>query len=653
MTDEDSTRLSVIPEDRLNLLLAGATLMDLALEGRIELDPQRLVLIDPAPLDDPLLDPALLDIAAASEERDTSFWLRRISSSGEEIHHNAIARLAERGILVSSGDDWHFLSGLVSRTRFYPAVGDQTQRQEEAKLRIMRALFTDEAPSPKDIAIICLVNASGQFDKILTPIELEGAQERIKSLAHLDVAGRVVVDAVKSLADEPEVPDGPDGPRSRTSLPPSVEGSLPVLGNAIGLARQGNKFFLNNYLKYGPVYRMKALDRKLVVMAGEDANRFVLKNGAIFLDSYWTWRDFHQVQGAKRDVLSMDGADHSRLKKALVPGYAREQADIETMTSVVQDEVRDWQTKSSVPAFHSLQRIVILALSKSVLGYSADEHADVLLKYFDILMVTRIARARPEFLYSLQFKKLKEQAHAFFTEILDVRRSGGHTGEDRDLVDHILALHRADPQLMPEADMITAMMEAAFAGLETLSYSAAFVIYVLMKNPDLMSRVRAEADDLFDNGTPPPDRFRNMDVTYRVALETLRMFPIAVGLPRTAANTFDFKGYRIDAGQEIVIASPVTHFLEEHFPDPERFDIDRFTPERAEHKQRYAYVPFGLGRHRCLGEDLADLLMLLIPATAVREANLSLLPKNYEATGFSLPALRTKTFRIRATPRTA
>ena len=648
MTDENSTRLHCIPESRSNLMLSGAVLIDLALENRITMDPQRLILTDPAPLDDPLLDPALLDMAATSEEHDTSFWLRRISASGEEIRGKALARLVERGILDSAEDELYSLSGPVSRTRFYPLADDQTQ--EDIKLRIMRALFTDETPTPQDIAIISLINASGQFDKILTTTELEGVQERINVLTHQDPIGRVVADAIQYIADEPEATDRP---RSQTSLLPAVGGSWPLLGNAIALLRQGNKFFLDNYLKYGPVYRFKALNQNMTVMAGEDANRFLAKNGAVYFDSYWTWRSYHQDLGAKRDIVSMDGTDHSRLRKTLAPGYAIEQADIEAIISTVRDEVRKWQTKSTVSAFNSLQRIVILALSKSVLGYSADEHADALIRYFEIIMNTRMAKSRPKFLYSRQFKKLLQRVHASYDEVLDLRLSDGRTGKERDLADRILELHRVDPQFMPETDMISSMMAPLFTGLETSALTASFAICTLIQNPDLLSRVRAEADDLFDNGTLDLNRLRNMDVTYRVALETLRMFPSAVAAPRTAANTFDFNGYRIGAGQKILIAFSITHFLEEHFPNPERFDIDRFTPERAEHKQRYAYVPFGLGHHRCLAAGLADLLMLLIPATVIHEADLSLLPQNYEVKRLSLPPLQTKSFRIRATPRTA
>ena len=74
------------------------------------------------------------------------------------------------------------------------------------------------------------------------------------------------------------------------------------------------------------------------------------------------------------------------------------------------------------------------------------------------------------------------------------------------------------------------------------------------------------------------------------------MYPVAPVLVRTVTNSFDFAGYRIPAGENVMIATTVPHYLPECFPEPDRFDIDRYTPERAEHRQPEVYAPFGLRR---------------------------------------------------------
>ena len=645
MIDENTDRLHRVPGNRLNLALAGATLMDLALENRIDTDPQQLVVTDATPVEDPLLDPALLDIAAAPGVHDISFWLQHISLQGEDIREKALSRLVERGIIDSREGDFHFLATGVSRTRFYPPLDGEIT--EEVRLRIMRSLFTGEIPGPRDIAIISLLNACGQFDKFLTISEMEEARERIRLISQMDLVGRAVVDSVRFLAAEPEPPESP-----RSTEVPVVRG-LPVIGSAITLSRRGNQFFVDNYRKYGPVYRFKALNRNIVVMSGENANRFVSENGASCLESYWSWREFHQDLGSKRDVISMDGPEQSRLRKTLAPGYSRGLAeqDLEAICAVIREEVRKWTTQPPAPAFYSMQRIVTLSLGRFATGFSAEQYIDDLIKYFYIVLATRVARLRPKFLYSLQFRKLQKRVHALFNEVLDFRASGNGAGPRKDLAADILELHRVDPQFLPETDVRTVMMAPFLAGLETMALSAAFALYALLKHPELMEQVRAEADDFFGGEGPSQSKLRQMEVTHRVALETLRMYPLGTGLSRTVSNTFDFDGYRINAGDNVLVATTVPHFLDEHFANPERFDIERFNRERAEHRQRYAYVPFGLAEHRCLGAGLADLLMMLIPATVLREVELEMVPRNWEIKALALPAMRTKSFRLSARPR--
>ena len=76
-------------------------------------------------------------------------------------------------------------------------------------------------------------------------------------------------------------------------------------------------------------------------------------------------------------------------------------------------------------------------------------------------------------------------------------------------------------------------------------------------------------------------------------------------------NPFVFAGYHIPAGSRVIIAQTASHYLEENFPNPLQFDIDRYLPGREEHKQRGAYAPFGLGTHTCLGSRWVDFQMVV------------------------------------------
>ena len=175
-----------------------------------------------------------------------------------------------------------------------------------------------------------------------------------------------------------------------------------------------------------------------------------------------------------------------------------------------------------------------------------------------------------------------------------------------------------------------------------MSASTTFLLHTLLTHPALMEQARVEADTLFANGGPNVEKLQQMTVTKRAVLETLRMYPGGPGILRTVTNTFDFGGYRIPAGTSLLVALTVPHYLPEFFPDPERFDIDRYLPERREHLQSGAYAPFGLGQHSCMGQGFAQVQMVLTIATLLHHTDIALTPPGYRMRIQQTPTPRPK-----------
>jgi cytochrome P450 len=99
---------------------------------------------------------------------------------------------------------------------------------------------------------------------------------------------------------------------------------------------------------------------------------------------------------------------------------------------------------------------------------------------------------------------------------------------------------------------------------------------------------------------------------------------------RTVTEPFEFAGYRVDAGQRLFIATTVVHFDEQHHPDPERFDIERYAAPRAEHRIPGAFAPYGMGAHTCLGAGLAEAQIMLTVATMLHSDQFEMDPPDYE-----------------------
>ena len=191
LNDEDGS-FARVPYWSLNYALSGGVLMDLALENRIDTDLDNLFIIDKTPTGDDLLDPTLAEIAG-EEQRDARFWVERTANRAEDIREKALGRLVERGILEQREDRFLW----VFRSRRYPTVEGETER--EVKLRIMGVLFSDEIPSPHDIVIICLADACGIFEKLLSRQELERASDRIEQVRKLDLIGQAMTQAIQDI----------------------------------------------------------------------------------------------------------------------------------------------------------------------------------------------------------------------------------------------------------------------------------------------------------------------------------------------------------------------------------------------------------------------------------------------------------------------
>ena len=242
---------SSLPPRSLNLALAGAVLMDLALEDRIDTDLESLVLVDSTPFGDNILDPALAEITSEGQSRDTGYWLARIAERGDQVRHAVLTGLIERGILRSEAQGLLSLVPVASRSRRYPTVDGR--QVKEAKWRVMRVLFGDDIPDPRDIALITLADACGVFRTILSSEEREQVQDRVDLLKSLDLIGRTMSLAIEGL----EVPDEPSPGLPRPREIPVVP-DLKLVGNGLAMRKGVVSFLARQYRDLGPIFRIRS-----------------------------------------------------------------------------------------------------------------------------------------------------------------------------------------------------------------------------------------------------------------------------------------------------------------------------------------------------------------------------------------------------------
>ena len=614
LDDDHGDVASSLQPRTLETILAGAVLMDLALENRIDTDLEKLMLSDSTPTGDELLDPVLSDIAKEPDSRTVGYWLERTARGGEDIRERALARLVERGILRSDDEASFFLSSRVSHSRRYPVV-DGTAT-EEVTFRIMRLLFSDDIPDLRDIVIVSLAAACNVFGRILSREELAEAQPRIDLISKMDLIGQSVARAVaeQGMATRPPVSSA----RPVEEIP-RVAG-WPIIGSALDLASDLRSFLTRSYQELGPIFQFRALNRRYIALVGPEANRFIQKRGRIYLRSYETWRAFTGEMGAKDTLIGMDGAAHVRLRKVYREAFSRAfiESRLDEAAAIIRGVIADWPLDRPLVAHYEMRKLIDEQIALLTAGVSARDYADDLITMLDGLMKVHVAKRKPRWTLRLP-RQARARRRVEELRGLVLAHHADEGRERRDLIDDLIELHESEPDFFPEMDFYLGVLGPFLVGSETAASVATFTLYSLLRHPDLLERVRAEADALFSQETLSPRSLRDLDVTPRVVLETLRMYPIVPGLTRTVTNSFEFSGYAVPARAEVILGITVPHNLPEHFPEPDRFDIERYAPERAEHLQPGVFAPFGLGTHRCLGGSFAETQIALTMLAIVHD----------------------------------
>ena len=625
LLDEQSGALRPVAQRAASLAFGGAVLMELQFANRIDSDPETLVLIDPSPLGDDLLDPALAEVAAAEERHDLVFWVERAAEWGDDVEEKVIARLARREILLEPDQGGVLsLSPQVTRTRRYPS-SDGAEREHVA-LRIMRLLFDREMPepplpTPEDIAIVCLANACDLFPLLLSPSELEKARPRIDLISRMDLVGQTIIRVVRLVQPVLE----PEARALSRDLPTAPR--LPIIGNSLQMARDCRGFLREQYQRLGPVFRIRVATDDLTILAGPEANRFLLRKERLHLRSSDAISSNFSEVGASRLLLAMDGNDHVRMRREMKDGFSRRliSGRLPDAAEIVRRRMAEWPLNEPMSVRGLMQCIAADQVGTLSLDTLARDYLD------DIVYLTdeMFRRFTPHGPAKRRFREACTRIDRWVGEILSASQLRRRR-RTSNLIDDLIGVHRADPSFLAETDLKVSVLSPFIFGIHTAGSVSAFLLYFLLKHPELAERARAEADALFADGSPTMKGMHEMDVTHRAAMETLRMYPTVPITQRKVVTSFDLGGYRIPAGGDVHIALTVPHHLPQCFPEPERFDIDRYLPGREEHKQPGAYAPFGLGLHRCLGSGFAEVQIALTVATLLHNGVFELDPPSYE-----------------------
>ena len=215
-------------------------------------------------------------------------------------------------------------------------------------------------------------------------------------------------------------------------------------------------------------------------------------------------------------------------------------------------------------------------------------------------------------------------------EILAARRARPETpgqGSGNDLLGMLLDTRDADTgEGMSDRQLRDEIVTLFAAGHETTANTLAWIWYLLAMHPEAEARLHGELDAVLGGRDPGYADLEALPYTRMVAEEAMRLYPPAYSISRVAAADDVIDGHAIPKGSFINVSPWVTQRNPTLWPEPGRFDPERFMPAQVKARSRYAYFPFGGGPRICIGNGFALMEARLILATLAQRYRLALVP---------------------------
>jgi cytochrome P450 len=309
-------------------------------------------------------------------------------------------------------------------------------------------------------------------------------------------------------------------------------------------------------------------------------------------------------------------------------GYSRTTLDTRypELAGIAVKYAQQWAQGQPLSVYPAMQQIVTEQIGTMMLNHAAPEKWQAICRYVSSLIAKSFSRQGLDDTRQQMYDEAKHEVMAMIDEVIATHRATPHGDHRPDLVDDLLSAMADGRVELTEHELRIHALTVYIAGIEPVAHSCTFMLYALLRHPELLQRVVAEVQGILAEKPFSPESVRDMKELRYATMEMLRLYPFAPVLQMVALEDFEFQGFHVDAGTQLIVSQAITHYLPELFADPYRFDLERYKPDRAEHRQSGAFAPYGVGHHICLGAGFAEIQIMVTMASILSTVRLELDP---------------------------
>ncbi len=390
-----------------------------------------------------------------------------------------------------------------------------------------------------------------------------------------------------------------------------------LFGKTIEGLRDPLTFNMTYWKKYGDCLRFKAMPGvSWYFFAHPGAVEQILQtNQKNYQKPIRFLQPFGYVGG--RGLLTNEGEAWRKHRRLIQPSFQRERlASLgDAMSVAICEQIEEWEKLPNghvVDLFSEMSKLTFRVIGRTLFSDDLSGTAVPFLAALEHAVEHISARMNmpmliPDWLPTPANIKFHDQRHVLDDVVYGIiERRKKLEQAPQDLLDMLMkSTFEGSSEGMSTRQLRDEIMTLLVSGHETVALSLTWTLFLLHRNPDAEAVLLDELQSVLGGSAASMENLHRLPYNKMVFNESLRLYPPIWGQPREAMEDDEIQGYRVEKGMPVTVCQYVTHRHPEFFPDPEKFDPERFLPENEAKLPKFAFFPFGGGGRACIGNHFA------------------------------------------------